>query len=255
VGAWGPGIFSDDLACDIRAAYRELLEDGVSDAEASNRIINEYDGMDIDEAHILWLALAAAQASLGRLEESVKQRALEIIDADVGLELWVEEGPPSVAKRKAALAKLRETLTGPQKPRSKVRRPWAHVTDLSPGDVLAYQVASRKHILFRVARLDPGRLGTAPILRRLQWDREDLPSERQLGELKTSPEPPRDRYRPPVTWHVARHRRKDPDWRDVGFVIVGRVEPPNDDATVDVRSFSHWGGVREVLDLSNSPSD
>jgi len=34
MGAWGPAIFSDDLACDIRTDYRELLEDGVAGEEA-----------------------------------------------------------------------------------------------------------------------------------------------------------------------------------------------------------------------------
>lgn len=28
MGAWGPAIFSDHLACDIRGDYRQLLEDG-----------------------------------------------------------------------------------------------------------------------------------------------------------------------------------------------------------------------------------
>ena len=71
MGAWGPAIFSDDTACDIRSDYRELLEDGVGDAEATRRVIADYQHLDQDEAHVLWLALAAAQAALGRLDEAV----------------------------------------------------------------------------------------------------------------------------------------------------------------------------------------
>jgi len=255
MGSWGPGIFSDDLAEDIRAQYRELLEDGVPDPEASERIIDEYEGLDGDEAHILWLALAATQASSGRLEEPVKQRALEIIDGDIGLELWIQRGPAEVAKRKAALDELRQTLSGPQKARSKIRKAWAHVTDLAPGDVMAYKAPNGLHILFRVARLEASRLGTVPVLRRLDWDRDDLPSDQQLLQLHTSDEPAMRFREPPVTWNVARHRRKDPDWRDVGFVLVGRVETAGDDASADVRAFAHWGGVQETLDLSNVASD
>lgn len=55
MGAWGPAIFSDDTACDIRSDYRELLEDGVDDAEATQRVISEYQHLGDDEAHILLL--------------------------------------------------------------------------------------------------------------------------------------------------------------------------------------------------------
>ncbi len=146
MGAWGPAIFSDDTACDIRSDYRELLEDGVDPEEATRRVVSEYQHLGEDEVHILWLALAAAQSALGRLEESVKAEALRVIDGEVGLQLWAEAGAGELARRKAALTKLRKTLTGPQKPPSKVRRPWSHVTDLAPGDVL---VRSPLRELFR----------------------------------------------------------------------------------------------------------
>lgn len=72
MGAWGPAIFSDDTACDIRSDYRELLEDGVDDAEATRRVIAEYQHLGGDESHVLWLALAAAQSALGRLDDSAE---------------------------------------------------------------------------------------------------------------------------------------------------------------------------------------
>lgn len=181
MGAWGPAIFSDDVACDIRGDYRELLEDGVPDDEASARVIEAYAHLDEDEAHVLWLALAAAQAALGRLNDSVRGRALAVIDEGTGLELWAEAGPKELAKRKAALAKLRDTLTGPQKRRSIVRKPWAHATDLVPGDVLAFRLPDERLALFRVARLDQQRVGTAPILRRLDWAEPPSSSRARRG--------------------------------------------------------------------------
>ncbi len=66
MGAWGPGIFSDDTALDIKGDYRELLEDQVPEEEAMRRVIAEYAHLN-DEEHVLWLALAAAQSQLGRL--------------------------------------------------------------------------------------------------------------------------------------------------------------------------------------------
>jgi hypothetical protein len=42
LGAGGIAIFSDDIACDIRDDYKELLGDGLSSKEATQRLINEY---------------------------------------------------------------------------------------------------------------------------------------------------------------------------------------------------------------------
>ena len=37
MGAWGPGLWSDDVACDVRDAYREAVEDGRSDEDATRQ--------------------------------------------------------------------------------------------------------------------------------------------------------------------------------------------------------------------------
>src|SRR5579863_1287880 len=110
MGAWGPALFSDDTACDIRDEYRELIADGLDDAEATRRILeSNADAMeDEDEATVIWLALAVTQSKLGRLDPAVAGRALQIIDdgADVGR--WAEEeGPKKAAQRQAALDKAR----------------------------------------------------------------------------------------------------------------------------------------------------
>ena len=42
MGVWGPALFSDDTACDVRSSYRELIEDGLEDDEAQRRVLTEY---------------------------------------------------------------------------------------------------------------------------------------------------------------------------------------------------------------------
>lgn len=231
MGAWGPAVFSDDVATDIRDEYRAMLEDQVPDDEATSRIIDAYRGLDEDEEHVLWLALAATQARLGRLDETVKARALEVIDTGRGLQSWQEAGPKDLAQRRAALAKLRGQLTGPQPARKTLRRPWRHVTDLQAGDLLSYR-ANGAMMLLRVARVDDHRLGAAPILAWLDWAEPSLPDETTLTHLPTRPGhppllggPPR-----PATFHVDRWRKKDPDWRDVGFELVAHIPPRPEDA-------------------------
>lgn len=49
MGAWGPAVFSDDTAVDIRDDCRGLLEDQVPDDEAARRVIESYRDLDDDE--------------------------------------------------------------------------------------------------------------------------------------------------------------------------------------------------------------
>lgn len=247
MGAWGPAIFSDDTACDIRSDYRELLEDGLDDHEAVQRVIADYQHLGQDEAHVLWLALAAAQTSLGRLDVDVKANALRVIDDGVGLELWVEAGSKELSSRKAALTKLRAALTDPQKPPTKVRKPWSHVTDLAAGDVLAYSRPDGTSALFRVARVDEHRVGTAPVLRQLDWDKA-TPSARKLRRLKALLETRPGSEKPSVSFRVARHRKKDSDWHDVGFWLIARVDTAKDDEGFAPRTHTDWRALARNLD-------
>lgn len=250
MGAWGPGIFSDDTASDIRGDYRELVEGQVPDDEATSRVIASYSRLDPDEEHILWLALASSQSSLGRLDAEVKSRALEIIDAGRGLELWEQAGPKELAKRKAALAKLRDQLTGPQPDRRVLRRPWRHETDLRPGDVLSFTGGNGAMALLRVLRVDDQRVGAAPIVELLDWTGRSLPAGWRLRGLK-----PRMGNTPglggpqrPETYRVARHRKKDQDWRDSGFVLAARLPPRAEDPRAQAWTYLAWRGLSRDLE-------
>lgn len=250
MGAWGPAIFSDDIAADIRGEYRDLLEDQVPDREASDRIIEAYCHLDSDEEHVLWLALAATQSHLGRLDDRVRSEALDVIDSGRGLDLWDEAGEKELAKRVAVLAELREQLTGPQVPRRTLRRPWRHVTDLRAGDVLAYRVASGHLALFRVASIDDQRVGAAPVLEWLDWKGVSLPSVRKLRRLRVSVEvsavlggPPR-----PRTFRVSRNRKKDDDWADVGFELVASVPSRTVDEQVNPWTYLQWRELRTTAE-------
>lgn len=250
MGAWGPGIFSDDTASDIRGDYRELIEDQVPDDEAASRVIASYRHLDSDEEHVLWLALAASQSSLGRLDAAVKSRALEIIDSDRGLELWEQAGPKELAKRKAALAKLRDQLTGPQPTRKTLRRPWRHETDLHAGDVLSFTAGNGAMALLRVLRVDDQRVGAAPIVELLDWTGRSLPAGWRLRRLKPrwGTTPGLGGPQRPETYRVARHRKKDPDWQDSGFVLAARLAPRAEDGRAQAWTYLEWRGLSRELE-------
>ncbi len=243
MGVWGPGVFSNDLAADVRSQYRELLEDQVPDLEATRRVIESYRSLDADEASVFWLALAAAQSRVGRLEESVKARAIEIIDSGRNLELWQAGDPGLVAKRQAALTKLRAQLTEPQPRRTTIRRPWRHVTDLQPGDVLSFTAHSGRIAVLRVTRINDHRVGAAPIVVLLDWSGPMVPTPDQIEQLESRVGPGGHQ----ATYNVAKHRKKDPDWRDIGFEMIAHVSSRPEDESTKAWTFLDWKNLANSL--------
>src|SRR5215468_3821840 len=124
MGATGPALFSDDLACDVRDEYRAHIEDGLTAEQASADIITQYaaEASDPDLTVAFWVALAVTQSKLGRLQDSVRERAVQLIDAGGDVASWESENPTLAPERAAALARAREQLCGEQ-PRPRRLRP------------------------------------------------------------------------------------------------------------------------------------
>jgi hypothetical protein len=129
MGTWGTGIFADDTACDVRDDYRDMIADGVSDALARERMIQEhleqYGECRADMEPTFWLALARTQWEIGRLDDATKAKALEVIDSGTDLEncRLLDADASFLRKRAAVLQKLRRELESPQKPYKKLRTP------------------------------------------------------------------------------------------------------------------------------------
>ena len=250
MGAWGAGIFSNDIACDVRDEYRGLLEEKVPDAEATQRVIDSWKELSDDPD--VWLGLAATQWKLGRLEPRVKERALAVIDEGRGLDLW--EGS-TLKGRKAALAKLRSQLVSPQPPRRTVRRSWRYETDLKLGDVLAVRINEQLAAAIRVTEL----LNSSPIFEVFPWEHEGLPSIADLDTvaplvgLALRPQIPSladfKAGKPMWAWRVGIHNafRKDPDWHEVGFVLIGSWPAPPEHAE-SLHSVPGWQYATDSLE-------
>ena len=90
MGVWGTAIFSDDLAANTRDALTDLLADGLTAEQATERLVSESVDLlsDEDDSAVSWLAMAATQWRLGRLVDSVRDRAVRIIDSGVELRRW-----------------------------------------------------------------------------------------------------------------------------------------------------------------------
>jgi hypothetical protein len=165
MGTWGPGIFSNDTACDLRVAYRMALEEGLDDQAAQQQVLDHFaDVLDDDtwsEGPLVWLALAKTQWQLGRPDEQVKAQALAVIDQGRDLVFW--EGSDQYGYRRAVLRRLRQQLTSPPPPRKRIRPPRQVDPEAArrrlpyqEGSVFQLPLCDGRSARGLVSRLDPG---------------------------------------------------------------------------------------------------
>jgi hypothetical protein len=190
MGTWATGIFADDLALDIRDAYRRLIAEGQDSAEATSKLLSEFsdEQKDDDDGPIFWLALALCQWELGRLDETVKEKAVKQIDSGVAFRSWSERSDGGGDKRRrAVLEKLRAKLIGPQPAKKNVRPPPKRFIDTRSwpiGEVFSYRLRSGKFALFLVAdceRHHDGNHSTRFAL--LDWFGDSVPSRKEVEKL------------------------------------------------------------------------
>ncbi len=181
MGAWGTGIFQDDTACDVRDDYRSFLGDGLSGQDATARIVKEYASSlaDPDEASVVWLALAATQWKLGRLDAETLRQALQVIDSGSNLVRWKGD-PKDFAKRQTALEKLRLQILSPQPGEKKVRKQILATCDWPVGTLVAYRLNSGNLAILRVIGYHTDKGGKFPVCELLDWTGTELPAQETL---------------------------------------------------------------------------
>ena len=207
MGVWGTGLFSDDVACDVRDHYRELLEDGVEDREATRLTVEAFREYFEESGGIALIAFAVTQSKVGRLDLDIRDRALAVLDRGADLEMWERDNPKLVPKRRAMLEKARAQLTGQQPLRRRLRPPKRISSGLAAGEVLALALP-RRVVLLRVVRVRPHRLGETPVLEELDFEGTEVPPRDAL-----------ERLGPKVTDPVALVDALSPDCRFFAFVM------------------------------------
>lgn len=134
MGTWGTGIFSNDLACDVRDMYRDYLACGYADDVAEEKVIkywtSQLTASDEDDEDF-WLALAATEHKYGRMSERVKGKAFCFIRNDSRHE-WNER---QAKGRKKALEKLAHTLSAPSD-RKKIPAIHPQTVEWKAGDIV-----------------------------------------------------------------------------------------------------------------------
>ncbi|SRR6266851_731819 len=176
MGVWGPAVFSDDLAADLRADYRMMIGDGLSGPEATDRLLKEWtpsSERDPDMAAIFWLALAVTQWKCGRLEGRVKKQAIRVIEDGSALRRW--RGSPLERRRAAVLDATRKQLESLQPPPNKTAKLFRSTCDWEPGELIAYRLLSGSFVVFQIIDHHKDAGGVSPNCEIFDWQGRELP--------------------------------------------------------------------------------
>jgi len=166
MGTWGTAIFSDDTASDVRDEFRDLIGEGLSTEQATDKLLRQYAPSldDPDDGPPFWLGLAVTQWKSGRLLERVKEKALEIIDSGADLKRWSGD-----ARRRAVLEKTRAQLLSPQPRPTRIRKRYQENNNWEVGELISYQTPHGKYAVLRVLGHTTGSTGKHPIVELVNW--------------------------------------------------------------------------------------
>jgi len=155
MGTWGSGITQDDTVADIVGFVKDRLKEGDSLEVASVQAQRQFASTqgDVDEAPLLWLALAEVQWKYGAVDSAVLSRVRKDIQSGSGLERWSDDAK-TLAGRRAALTKF---LAKVESPNPKPSAPPKLVVRKAPfleGDCLSVQLPDGRYTAALVLRVD-----------------------------------------------------------------------------------------------------
>ncbi|WBW97425.1 hypothetical protein [Oceanirhabdus sp. W0125-5] len=146
MGIWGPKLYQDDIAEDVRYEYKDQLKRGKTNEEVTEELINSNEEiiLDEDEAPVFWFALADTQWNLGRLLPHVKEKAIEYLDDGSNLNKWKREGgsEKEYKTREKVLRELKEKLLSPMPEEKKISQYRLYKCQWNVGDIFAYRLES-----------------------------------------------------------------------------------------------------------------
>lgn len=176
----GVGIFEDNLSEDIKFDFQDLISEGYSSEEATEMMVNTYiSSLRKHEENIFWLALAAIQWELGRLNPQVKEKAICIIESKSDLKRWWRE-PELKKKRELVLEKLKKNLVSPLPEPKKVKRRVVLKTELEIGDVITYRLLSGQYIILKVVGVNEYAGNAYPVLMLCDWIERNIPDKDEI---------------------------------------------------------------------------
>lgn len=143
MGVYSPTIYGNDLAEELKGEYSVAF--AYYDVEKAVAVIEEYVSReyDLDDEYELCdyvYSLADYMWKRGILTESVKQRALYLIDNNVAIEEWELAGKKELNARLKVLKELKERLLSPMPPKKKITIKYYTKPIFEIGDAIAIKL-------------------------------------------------------------------------------------------------------------------
>jgi hypothetical protein len=156
MGAWGVGIRQDDFVLDVEGTFEDQLKDGKTIAEATGLVKKQFATTPDDcfDEPLFWLALADVQWKYGDLDPMTLQCVNEIVDAEIGMDLWGSPSDKLYKQRKAVLERFRNKISQPnpnssRPPKRVIRKP-----KFKAGDCLLVKLENGQYSAALVLKTD-----------------------------------------------------------------------------------------------------
>ncbi len=143
MGTWSAGITGNDTAQDLIAEYKAAfykfdVDTAVSKIDAYVRTL--FDESEEEEWCNYYYSLADFMWKKGILTDTIRDRAVEMIDSDFGMGLWIDAGSKEESARRKELAKFREKILSPQCVPKKIKLDF-HTEDIfNDGEYVAFRL-------------------------------------------------------------------------------------------------------------------
>lgn len=140
MGAWNCSINGNDTAQDLISDYRAAFY--YNDVDVALKKIFEYvcSYLDEDEMPDFIYSLADFMWKKGILTEEIKNKAIEMIDSNYGMEIWEEAGEKTYNKRKKVLEDFKQKLLSPQPQKKKISLGMNITPIFNEGDVITFKI-------------------------------------------------------------------------------------------------------------------
>lgn len=183
MGIWGHKLFEESGFSDVRGAFKDHIADGRTPAEATRRMVKDWNlSRAYKEGYAdFWLSLAAVQWDMGRLTPRVLKMAIKIIDSEFGVNAYGDATPKRIQAQRAGYKAIRASLLREPPPPVHVPRRFFRITDWQAGDLVSYRCSSSRVIYLRVLGIGQDRGGALIYIDICPWRRAGTPSDKSLA--------------------------------------------------------------------------
>lgn len=147
MGFWGPGLYENDCAEDIRDAFQSLMNSGLTPRDAKVRILDDFQSvfLDVEEGPLAKLVLADLMWQNGSLEQADLEAALAYIDSGADIDFWKQASPSLWNTRAEILSDLAKQFCSPMpKISQKKKSHKANEFNWKPNQVYALLLSSQE---------------------------------------------------------------------------------------------------------------